>query len=141
MRRVRRWLCDSFSLRAGRLESRVSHVDTDLVSRFRESPLAIRLYAIGFFLLVWAPVPFTHGNAPAGTFIAALLLTLIPFVLLLRGSRVAWIVLLLIEAAALIFNLLVGPRWPVVVEVILVALLLAPSSRAFVWRRSSAQEV
>lgn len=127
------------SLRAmsGRLESQVRPVDTDLVSRFRASPLAIRLYAVGFFLLVWAPVPFDHGSAPAGTFVAAFLLTLIPFVFLLRGSRIAWIVLLVIEVAALILNLLVGPRWPAVVEAILVALLLAPSSRAFVWRRSS----
>ena len=111
----------------------------DLVSRFRESPLAIRLYVVGFLLLVWAPVPFNHGNAPAGRFVAALLLTLIPFVFLLIGSRVAWIVLLVIEVAALIFNLLAGPRWLVPIEVIFIALLLAPSSRAYVWRRHSAQ--
>jgi hypothetical protein len=111
-----------------------------LVSRFRESPLAIRLYVVGVFLLVWAPVPFDHGNAPAGRIVAAFLLTLIPFVFLLMGSRVAWIVLLAIEVAALTFNLLTGPRWLVPIEVILIALLLAPSSRAFVWQRQSEQE-
>jgi hypothetical protein len=110
------------------------------VSRFRESPLAIRLYVVGFFLLVWAPVPFDHGNAPAGRIVAAFLLTLIPFVFLLMRSRVAWVVLLAIEVAALAFNLLTGPRWLVPIEVILIALLLAPSSRAFVWQRQSEQE-
>lgn len=110
-----------------------------LVSRFRESPLAIRLYVVGFLLLVWAPVPFNHGNAPAGRIVAAFLLTLIPLVFLLVGSRVAWIVLLVVEVAALIFNLLVGPRWLMPVEVVLIALLLVPSSRAFVWQRHSGQ--
>lgn len=110
------------------------------MSRFRESPLAIRLYVVGFFLLVWAPVPFDHGNAPAGRIVAAFLLTLIPFVFLLMRSRVAWIVLLAIEVASLAFNLLTGPRWLVPIEVILIVLLLAPSSRAFVWQRQSEQE-
>lgn len=111
------------------------------MSRFRESPLAIRLYVVGFLLLVWAPVPFNHGDAPTGRIVAAFLLSLIPFVFLLMGSRVAWIVLLVIEVAALIFNLLVDPPWLVPIEVILIALLLAPSSRAFVWQRQSAQAV
>lgn len=110
------------------------------MSSFRESPFAIRLYVVGFLLLVWAPVPFNHGDAPVGIIVAALLLTLIPFVFLLIGSRVAWIVLLVIEVAALIFNLLAGPRWLAPIEAILIALLLAPSSRAFVWQRQSKQE-
>lgn len=99
----------------------------------------IRLYIAGFLLFVWAPVPFNHGDAPAGRFVAAFLLSLIPFVFVLRGSRVAWVVLLAVEAAALIFNLVAGPRWVVPVEAILIALLLAPSSRAFVWRRGAEQ--
>lgn len=99
----------------------------------------IRLYVAGFLLFVWAPIPFEHGNAPAGRFVAAFVLTLIPLVFVLRGSRIAWIVLLAVEVAALIFNLLAGPRWVVAVEAILIALLLAPSSRAFVWRRGAEQ--
>lgn len=95
----------------------------------------------GSLRLTIAPVPFNHGNAPTGRIVAGFLLTLIPFVFLLMGSRVAWIVLLVIEVAALIFNMLVDPRWLVPIEVILIALLLAPSSRAFVWQRQWAQEV
>lgn len=105
------------------------------MSRFRDSPLAIRLYVIGFVLLVWGPVPFHHGSAPVGIFIAAFLVSAIPLVYLLRGSRAAWTFLLVIEAAALIVNLLAGPRWLVPVEAVLIVLLLTPSSRAYSWPR------
>jgi hypothetical protein len=105
------------------------------MSRIRESPLAIRLYVAGFLLVVWAPVPFDHGDAPTGTFAGAFLLNLIPLVFPLGRSRVAWAFLLVVEFGALVFNLLAGPRWLVPFEVVLVTLLLTPSSRAFAWQR------
>lgn len=107
------------------------------MSRFLESPFALRLYVVGFVLIVWAPAPFHHGDAPLGTFVAAFLLSLIPLAFLLRGDLVAWVFLLILQVGVLVINLLVGPRWPVPVEVLLLALLLAPSSRTFAWRRAA----
>jgi hypothetical protein len=104
------------------------------MSRIRQSPLTIRLYVAGFLLFVWAPVPFDHGDAPLRIFVGAFLLNLIPLAFLLRRSRVAWVLLLVAELGALVFNLLVDPHWPVPVELILISLLLAPSSRAFTWK-------
>ena len=45
------------------------------MSRFRESPVGIRLYVAGFVLVVWVSVPFHYGDAPLGTFVVAFLLT------------------------------------------------------------------
>src|SRR5262249_38403865 len=88
-----------------------AETDTACVSRLRESPLALRLYVGGFLLFVWGTALFHHGNAPLRTFVSAFLLTLIPLFFLLRGSRVAWAALLVVELGAAALHLLRGPRW------------------------------
>src|SRR5262245_15246941 len=76
---------------------------------FSDSPWTLRLYAIGFIVIVWGDVPFNHGGAQLTTFLSAFLLTLMGLFFVVRGSRVAWTIFLLLELGALSVNVALGP--------------------------------
>lgn len=98
--------------------------------RTRPSPVIVAAAA----LLVVESTLFVISNGASALNFLQLGVALILGVLMLRGSRIAWIITLLGSSAQLLNALSEPQEWPFVgATAILVLLLLAPSTIRFVW--------
>jgi hypothetical protein len=119
----------------------LSAVTGSRMSRLRESPLGLRLFAACLFVCAVgaravAAVDRTGakpGRVVAATILAAAVFGAIAY-LLVRGGRIVWSIAVAILCALTALTIVAG-RWPVaVVTAALLLPLLLPGSVAFVWR-------
>ncbi len=108
----------------------------DPMARVRESPWTLRLAAVGFLLALFLPVP---SHAPTRPYVGAVLLVGLLCAFLLFGSRIAWVLAVVLMGAGLIGTALNGALWEVAARLFLLILILLPASRAFVWRDREAE--
>ncbi|HEY1356471.1 MAG TPA: hypothetical protein VGF09_09145 [Solirubrobacterales bacterium] len=97
----------------------------------RESPRSLKLAALGSPLALFAPAV---SYAPTGPYVESLLVVVALFGFVLAGSRIAWVLAVVLMAAAALGTALNGVWWEVPVRLLLLILLLLPSSRGFVWQ-------
>lgn len=107
------------------------------MTRIGQSPFALKVAGVAFLAGLWVPAIFDHGDAAASIFIGAVLLTVAPVVFMLRGSRIAWVLTLLLAAGGIVGVALNGSWWDVLVRVLPVPFLLAPESRIYAWDRQA----
>jgi hypothetical protein len=105
--------------------------------RFGESPWTLWLAAIGFLAALFVPMLFVGTEAPARTVVGAIAVVGVVLLYVIRGSRFAWVVALVLMAGGAVGVAINGALWEVPVRLALLGLLLVPASRAFVWQRSS----
>jgi lysylphosphatidylglycerol synthetase-like protein (DUF2156 family) len=104
----------------------------DRMARVRESPRFLKLAAIGSLLVLFAP---SVSYAPTGPYVESFLVVGALFGFVLAGSRIAWVLAVVLMGAGVFGTVLNGLWWEVAVRLLLLVLLLLPSSRAFVWQR------
>lgn len=100
-----------------------------------QSPAALKAAGALFLAGLWAPAIFNRGDAPASTFIGAILVTTLVVLALLRGSRIGWSLMLLVAAIGAVAVALVGSWWEVLLRLLPLPFLLAPESRGYIWSR------
>ncbi|HVQ58296.1 MAG TPA: hypothetical protein VMS60_05235 [Solirubrobacterales bacterium] len=103
--------------------------------RANQSPAALKIAGALFLAGLWAPAVFNRGDAPASTFLAAILVTALVVLAVLRGSRVGWVLILLVVVIGVVAVSLVGSWWEVLLRLLPLPFLLAPESRGYVWNR------
>ncbi len=98
----------------------------------RSSPLPIRIFAvIAIPNLIYGA--FNATSRPALAW-GGILLTVVLIVFVLRGSRVAWSLVVFGDAVAVVtFPFMAMVLWSVILAAIRLGCLLAPTSRKFVW--------
>jgi hypothetical protein len=102
-------------------------------------PKPLWAYAVVSFasgLIGFVQIISAHAAAALGTTVFFLIIV----VLVLRGSRVVWSLVV----AATLLSLIISPFatqswWAIVLGIISLACLLAPASRSFIWRSHPAQ--
>lgn len=75
------------------------------------------------------------GSAPTKIYVFAFIVLLAIALLLLRGSRVAWVLAVLGNGVAVISVLTRDEWWWVLFHLALLTLLLMPEVRRYIWRR------
>lgn len=75
------------------------------------------------------------GSAPTKIYVFAFIVLLAIALLLLRGSRVAWVLAVLGNGVAVISVLTRDEWWWVLFHLALLTLLLTPEVRRYIWRR------
>lgn len=90
---------------------------------------------VGFLAGLFAPLLLRGTNAPARTVVSAVVVVGVILFYVLRGSRFAWVVAVVVMAGGVVGVALNGTWWETLIRLSLLGLLLLPASRAFVWRR------
>jgi len=105
------------------------------VARLRESPRPLQIFAIGW--LVWFVLGslLYGGNAPIRIYVFAFIVLSAVVVFLLRGSRVAWVLVVLGNGVAVVSVLVRGEWWWALFHLALLALLFTPEARRYIWRQ------
>ena len=75
------------------------------------------------------------GNAPIRIYAFAFIVLSAVTVLLLRGSRVAWVLVVLANGVAVVSVVVRGEWWWAVFHLALLALLLTPDARQYIWHQ------
>jgi lysylphosphatidylglycerol synthetase-like protein (DUF2156 family) len=104
----------------------------DRMARVRESPLSLKVAAVASPLALSAPAA---SYAPTGPYVESLVVIVALFAFVLAGSRIAWVLAVVLIGAGVVGALLNGVGWEVAVRLLLLILLLLPPSRGFVWQR------
>lgn len=94
----------------------------------------MQVFAVGWLAWFVLGSLLYGGNAPIRIFVFAFILLSAVVVLLLRGSRVAWVLLVLGNGVAVLSVLFKGGWWWAVFHLALLALLFAPEARRYLWR-------
>jgi len=102
------------------------------MARVRESPWSLKLAAVGSLPVLFGPAA---AYAPTRPFVGSLMVVGALFVLVLLGSRIAWVIAVILMAIGVFGTVTNGVGWEVAARLLILVLLLLPSSRTFVWRR------
>ncbi|HEX5610565.1 MAG TPA: hypothetical protein VFX45_10800 [Solirubrobacterales bacterium] len=105
------------------------------MSRASQSPPALKTAGALFLAGIWAPAIFDHGDAPASTLIGAFLVMALVVFIMLRASRIAWTLVLIVVAIGVVGVTLNGSWWDVLLRLLPLPFLLAPESRRYIWNR------
>jgi hypothetical protein len=104
------------------------------MERIRESPWTLWVAAIGFLVALFVPMLFAETTAPARTVIGAVVVVGVVLLYVVRGSRLAWVVAVVVMTGGAIGVAVNGTWWEALLRLSLLGLLLVPASRAFVWQ-------
>jgi hypothetical protein len=104
----------------------------DAMARARECPWSLKLAAAGALPVLFGPAA---AYAPTRPFVGSLVVVGALFVLVLLGSRIAWVIAVILMAIGVYGTVTNGVGWEVAARLLILILLLLPSSRTFVWRR------
>jgi hypothetical protein len=103
------------------------------VAGVKESPRALRVFAIGWLTPFLVTSLLYRGPAPLRIYVAAILIVLAAMIFLLRGSRLAWIFFVLGNGAAVI-SVLSRDEWGWgIFHAALLLVLFAPETRRYIW--------
>jgi hypothetical protein len=105
------------------------------VARLRESPRSLQVFAIGWLAWFVLGSLLYGGNAPIRIYAFAFVVLSAVVVLLLRGSRVAWILVVLANGVAVVSVSLNGEWWWALFHLALLALLFTREARRYIWRQ------
>lgn len=105
------------------------------MSRLRESPRPLQVVAIAW--LAWFALGslLYGGGAPIRVYVFAFIVLLTVAVILLRGSRIAWVLVVLVNSVALVSALFRGEWWWALFHLALLAVLLTVEVRWFIWHQ------
>jgi MFS family permease len=106
----------------------------------RRAPTTLLIFVVGWLLSAVAAAVIAGGDAPLGRYIVTLLFLGIFGILLLRKSKIVWILLVIGIAVGAVVSLAHGQWWWSLLSAALLGLLLAPSSRGYIWDEMSESE-
>jgi hypothetical protein len=105
------------------------------VARLRESPIALQVVAVAW--LAWFALGswLYGGDAPLRIYVQAFVILLAAAIFLLRGSRIAWALVVLANGVTAISVLSRGDWGWGIFHLTLLVVLFTPQARRYVWRR------